>query len=140
MRSFPTVCATAFLTALAGLAGCASQPASTSAPVTAPVAPEARLAVLNSGQGVAAEPVAATAPDRRSGVPAGYKSVERDGTTLYCTKVATLGTKFKKELCMTPDEYDEMQRRNEGMRQDLRKSTSMCSGGSGAFACSGNSG
>jgi hypothetical protein len=54
--------------------------------------------------------------------------------------VATLGTKFKQELCMTPDEYDEMQRRNEGMRQDLRKSSGICSGGTGAFSCAGNSG
>ncbi len=28
---------------------------------------------------------------------------------------------------MTQVEYDEMQRRNEGMRQDLRKSISICS-------------
>lgn len=76
----------------------------------------------------------------KASVPPGYKSVERDGTTFLCTKVASLGTKFKREFCTTQPEYDEMQRRNEGMRQDLRKSVGICSGGSGAFACKGGDG
>jgi len=128
------------------LAGCASQPASTSAPATAPViAPDveaAKTAVLNSSNGSAAvpaaEPVAMTASTaRKPSTPAGYKAVERNGTTLYCTKVATLGTKFKQEICMTQDEYDEVQRRGENVRQDLRQTTKMCSGGTGPSSCSG---
>jgi hypothetical protein len=136
MRLLPTVCVVTFL------AGCASQPASTPTAVTIPAADAARMAVLNpamaSVTAVALEP--STAVVTKASVPPGYKSVERDGTTFFCTKVASLGTKFKREFCMTQLEYDEMQRRNEGMRQDLRKSVGICSGGSGAFACKGGDG
>lgn len=125
------------------LAGCASQPAPTSAtattPVIAPGVEAAKMAVLNSSNGAAAvpaaEPVAMTA--RKPSAPPGYKAVERNGTTLYCTKVATLGTKLKQEICMTQDEYDEVQRRGENVRQDLRQTTKMCGGGTGPFSCSG---
>jgi hypothetical protein len=71
-------------------------------------------------------------------VPPGYKAVERNGTTLYCTRVASLGTKFKPEVCMTQDEYDEVQRRGENARQELRKSTTICAGGSGVSSCNGS--
>ena len=101
------------------LAGCASQPASAPTAVTIPAADAARMAVLNPALASATadtlEP--STALATKASVPPGYKSVERDGTTFICTKVASLGTKFKREFCMTQPEYDEMQRRNEGMRQ-----------------------
>jgi len=64
--------------------------------------------------------------------------IERNGATLYCTRVASLGTKFKQEVCMTQDEYDEVQRRGESARQDLRKSTAICAGGSGVSSCNGS--
>ena len=133
MRLLKAVCVVAFL------AGCASQPAPAPTAVSIPAAEAARLAVLNPDAASAmpgtTEPPAEKVP--RASVPPGYKSVERDGTTFLCTKVATLGTKFKRELCMTQSEYDEMERRNEGMRQDLRKSVGICSGGSGPFSCKG---
>ena len=140
MRSGTLLCVVAFL------AGCASQPVSAPAPatvsVTAPDMGAARAAVLGSGNGAAAvpaaEPVATSAGTaKKSTAPAGYKTVERNGTTLYCAKVSTLGTKFKQEICMTPDEYEEVQRRGENVRQDLRQGTKMCAGGTGAFSCSG---
>jgi len=136
MRLLHTVCVVTFL------AGCASQPASTSTAVTIPAGEAAKMAVLNpamaSAMAVTVEP--STAMVTKASVPPGYKSVEREGTTLLCTKVASLGAKFKREFCMTRLEYDEMQRRNEGMRQDLRKSTGICSGGSGPSACKGGDG
>lgn len=136
MRLLHTLCVVIFL------AGCASHPASTPTAVTIPAADAAKMAVLNpataSAMAVTLEP--STAVVTKASVPPGYKSVERDGTTFFCTKVASLGTKFKREFCMTQPEYDEMQRRNEGMRQDLRKSIGICSGGSGAFACKGGDG
>jgi hypothetical protein len=136
MRLLPAVCVVTFL------AGCASHPASTPTAVTIPAADAARMAVLNPDMAsvttVTSEP--STAVVTKVSVPPGYKSVERDGTIFLCTKVASLGTKFKREFCMTQSEYDEMQRRNEGMRQDLRKSVGICSGGSGAFACKGGDG
>jgi hypothetical protein len=111
MRLFTSACVVALL------AGCASQPRSESVPA-APV-------------------VKTAATSTKAGVPAGYKAVERNGTTLYCTNVASLGTKFKREVCMTQDEYDEVQRRGEDVRQDLRKSTRICGGGTGPSSCSG---
>jgi hypothetical protein len=110
--------------------------------VTAAGLDAAKSAVLNSSTGSsaapAAEPVATTAGTaRKATAPAGYKAVERDGTTLFCAKVSTLGTNFKQEICMTQDEYDEVQRRGENVRQDLRQGTKMCAGGTGTFSCSG---
>jgi hypothetical protein len=110
--------------AIAFLVGCASQSISPSAPVVVPVAAEPAAAV-------------ASTPHKPS-VPPGYKAVERNGTTLYCTRVASLGTKFKQEVCMTQDEYDELQRRGESVRQDLRQTTKMCGGGSGFGSCNGS--
>ncbi len=123
-----------------------SQPApslgSRDRPVSTPGVDAAKAVVLNSSNGAAAvpaaEPVATTASvARKASAPPGYKAVERNGTTLYCAKVATLGTKFKQEICMTQDEYDEVQRRGENVRQDLRQTTKMCGGGTGPFSCSG---
>ena len=136
MRLLHTVCVVTLL------AGCASSPAPTPTAVTIPAADAAKMAVLNPAMApataVTLEPT--TAVVAKASVPPGYKSVERDGTTILCTKVASLGTKFKRELCMTQTEYDEMQRRNEGMRQNLRKTTGICGGGSGPFACKGGEG
>ena len=136
MRLLHTVCVVTLL------AGCASQPAPTPTAVTIPAADAAKMAVLNPAiapaTAVTLEPT--TAAVAKASVPPGYKSVERDGTTFLCTKVASLGTKFKREFCMTQAEYDEMQRRNEGMRQNLRKTTGICGGGSGPFACKGGEG
>ncbi len=103
--------------AVALLAGCASAPP----PVAA----------------VSAVTPAPAEPSKRPGAPPGYKQFQRNGVTLYCTKVAYLGTKFKQEVCMTQDEYDEVQRRGESVRQDLRQATKMCGGGSGFGSCSG---
>jgi len=103
------------------LAGCASAPAPTSAALAAPATDAVAIA-------------AAT----RAAAPPGYKRVERDGATLLCTTVASLGTRFKKDVCMTQDEYDEVVRRGESMRQDLRQSTKICGGGSGISSCNGS--
>jgi hypothetical protein len=107
------------------LVGCASAPAPTAAPLAAPA---------NDAVAIAATGAAAT----RAAAPPGYKRVERNGTTLLCTTVASLGTRFKKDVCMTQDEYDEVVRRGESVRQDLRQSTKICGGGSGISSCNGS--
>jgi hypothetical protein len=111
------------------LTACASTPAPTSPVAASPAsaAPSAKAA---------AAPVA---PDTAKVTrPPGYKVVERNGTTLFCTFVATLGTNLKQEICMTQDEYAEVQRRGESVRQDLRQATKMCAGGSGVGSCNGS--
>ena len=107
--------------ALALLAGCAAGPAA-----TVPAA------------GLASRPASDSTNAVQVTRPPGYKVVERNGTTLFCTRVALLGTKFKQEICMTRDEYAEVQRRGEKMRQDLRQTTKMCQGGSGFASCNGS--
>lgn len=109
------------------LAGCASSPAP-----TAPAAPA--IAAVTAPAATPATPARKNVASK----PPGYKVVERNGTTLFCTQVASLGTKFKQEICMTQDEYDEVQRRGESVRQDLRQSTKMCGGGSGVGSCNGS--
>jgi hypothetical protein len=108
------------------LAGCASAPAPTAAPLAAPA---------NDAVAIAATDAAVST---RAAAPPGYKRVERDGATLLCTTVASLGTRFKKDVCMTQDEYDEVVRRGESVRQDLRQSTKICGGGSGISSCNGS--
>jgi hypothetical protein len=110
--------------AVALLAGCASQP---SAPTPAPVP-----ATAAAPAPVAAPAASASAKAR---APAGYKAVERNGVTFFCTNVATVGTKFKKEVCMTESEYAEVERRGENVRQDMQKNAGVC--GAGGGACGG---
>ena len=113
-----------------------------SRPVSSPSQPTStggRAVATAPARSRARRDVATRLPGKPS-APAGYKAVERNGTTLYCTKVANLGTKFKQEVCMTQEEYDEVQRRGENMRQDLRKSVGICGGGTGPFACKGGEG
>jgi hypothetical protein len=107
------------LCAIAVLTGCASRPVTPPSPAT---------------------PAAATlvATSSKVSAPPGYKAVERNGTWLYCTRVASLGTKFKQEVCMTQEQYAEVQRRGENARQELRKSTRICAGGSGISSCNGS--
>ena len=75
--------------AIACLAGCASQSTSPAALVADPVAAVPAATV-------AAEP-------RKTGVPAAYKAIGRNGTTRCCTRVASLGTNFKNVLAPIPD-------------------------------------
>lgn len=120
MRAFAVALVPILLTA------CASKPAPTS-PSAAPPAPAALAA-----------PAPASPDVRKVARPPGYKVVERNGTTYFCTRVATLGTSLKRDICMTEDEYAEVQRRGENVRQDLRQATKMCTGGSGVGSCNGS--
>jgi hypothetical protein len=88
--------------------GCASKsptvgPASPTAPD-----PAARLA--------SDEPAGTTSP-----VPAGYKVRVRDGETLYCRTVTPLGTRFAQQVCMTVAQYEDLERRDTNMQQDLSR-------------------
>lgn len=129
--------ATVFAAAL--LAACATQPATPvpPAPVASTAGPATTTAVAPATGTTTAsvETAAAGAPKTR--IPPGYKLVERDGARLLCTRTTTLGSRFPKEICMTEAEYIEMEERNEGMRQDLRKSIGVCGGGTGVGSCSG---
>jgi hypothetical protein len=129
------------------LAGCASgtgAPLVTRDELAAPVAPEPSMSV-------AARPVAPkqagdsiqasdTVEVKRS-APNGYRAATHDGTLVYCKSTTTLGSRLKKEVCMTPEQYKELEQTGERNRQELRKSIGICSGGAAGFTnCSGNGG
>ncbi len=103
-------------------AGCASQPAAPTAPAPAAVA-------------AAAKPVAPAATDAtaKADVPpavlSGYKPKTRNGETVYCKKVARIGSNFATETCMTLAEAEELERRAEFDREQFRKNQTLCGTG-----------
>lgn len=116
------------------LAGCASQPGSTSsaAHATAARAPAPAASVPATATAGAGEKATPAATDPVSKAPPGYRLVERDGVILYCQKLAKVGTRLAKESCMTRDAYEDMARRAETDRQNFRKNSTLCgSGGCG---------
>ena len=100
-------------------AACASQPAAPTAPAPAVVA-------------AAAKPVAPAATDATAkadvqpAVLSGYKPKTRNGETVYCKKVARIGSNFATETCMTAAEAEQLERQAELDRTLLRKNQTIC--------------
>jgi hypothetical protein len=103
-------------------AACASQPAAPTAPAPAAVA-------------AAAKPVAPAATDAtdatakadvQPAVLSGYKPKTRNGETVYCKKVARIGSNFATETCMTAAEAEQLERQAELDRTLLRKNQTIC--------------
>jgi hypothetical protein len=113
------------------LGGCASAPSTSGASAAnssaSPVATQAVAAVAPattptaaapapvSGAAVAGKPELVAAEK----VPSGYKAIERDGQVLYCQSMTPLGTRFPKQVCMTPSEYKDSVNRRDQMREEL---------------------
>lgn len=108
-------------------AGCASQPAAPTAPATAAVAatakPAAPAAVDETGNAVA--------PAK---VPPGFSAKTRNGETVYCKKVARIGSNFATETCITAAEAEELARRADLDREQFRKNQTIC----GTGGCGGS--
>ena len=120
-------------------AGCASQqPAAPTAPAPAAVAVAptvpAPAAVAAAAKPVAPAATEATAKaDVQPAVLSGYKPKTHKGETVYCKKVARIGSNFATETCMTLAEAEELERRAELDRTLLRKNQTICgAGGCGA--------
>ena len=66
-------------------------------------------------------PLTADGRDGQSRCPAtvlsGYKAKTRNGETVYCKKVARIGSNFATETCMTAAEAEELERRADFERQ-----------------------
>ena len=109
--------------ALALLAGCASQP-STPKPAPAP----------------APAPVAAAAPATAAGATTakatypGYKEKTYNGGTVYCKKVAKIGSRFEEETCMTGPEMERMMQQAEADKVQFRRNQTLC----GTGGCGGS--
>jgi hypothetical protein len=112
------------------LSACATEPP---APPVAPAAKAVAADPPPAGQQPASQP---TTTPAASGLPPGYRLVERKGVRLLCTRSTDTGSRVNKETCMTEAEYVEMQARGESPWQDLNNSVKMratCTAGS----CSG---
>jgi len=107
--------------ALALLAGCASQP-TTPTPAPAPVAAATP----------AAAPVAGTTT-AKAAYP-GYKEKTFKGETVYCKKVAKIGSRFEEETCMTGPEMERMMQQAEADKGQFRRNQTLC----GTGGCGGS--
>jgi hypothetical protein len=123
---------------LAGwMAGCAS---GTGAPQVSPDVMAARTApepaTLEAVQPEAPRQADDTVEVRRS-APTGYRAATHDGELVYCKSTTTLGSRLKKEVCMTPEQHKDLEQTSERNRQELKKSIGICSGGTGFGSCNG---
>jgi len=119
---------------IALMAGCASQPAAPTVPAPAAVAPAAKPAAPVAAA-AAAKPVAPAATDAtgKTRDPAtvldGFKAKTRNGETVYCKKIARIGSNFATETCMTAAEAEELERRTDFERQEFRRNQAVCGTG-----------
>ena len=101
------------------MAGCASQPTDTAA--GAPAATPATAQAPASGT--------ATKTSAVSPYP-GYKAKTRsNGTTVYCKKVARIGSNFQDETCLTAAEMEDIRSKADQDREAFRRNQQICGGG-----------
>ncbi|MBK6452342.1 MAG: hypothetical protein IPF84_07330 [Proteobacteria bacterium] len=64
--------------------------------------------------------------DVQPAVLSGYKPKTRNGETVYCKKIARIGSNFATETCMTAAEAEELERRTDFERQEFRRNQAVC--------------
>lgn len=103
----------------------APSPAATpaAAPAVAPVAPAATPAAPAASAAAADEEV----PFQ---IPPGWRPKTVKGEELYCKKTAVTGSRFGTDVCMTLSQLEQHERNNAEMRDRMRQSFRVCSGGS----------
>ena len=114
------------LLALAIAGGCASSPDPAAAASSA--RPRVASPAASSAGSSAAKTVVSSAARK---TPGGYRLVQRDGQDYYCRKEKPLGSNIARTVCLTPDEYKEVQARADDQKQEVRKRTMICSSPSG---------
>ncbi len=121
------------MTALALASGCASTPATspTSAAATPSMAHTVSASTTASSPSAGKTVVASTA--RKS--PLGYRVAKKNGQTYYCRDEKPIGSNIPHTVCLTPDEYAQVQEQAEVQRQDVRRHSAVC--GSVAGVCGG---
>ena len=112
------------------LAACASQPSSvppaaTTAPAPAPEVSAPTASVAEPG----VAKVAAATPGEPAKAPPGYKLARRNGELLYCQTTRQVGSNLPKQICVTPQAYDDMERRMEQDRETIRRNGAHCGTG-----------
>jgi hypothetical protein len=109
-------------TLLAMLVGCGAQPTkpattetSTNVAPAAPAAPTqaAPAAATQASIAVPVQPApgGSTGEQPAAKIPAGFREKKIKGQVYYCRSEATIGSKFKEELCYTQDQLDDIARR-----------------------------
>jgi hypothetical protein len=108
------------------LAGCAAGPQS-SQTATSEQTTKQLAAESTTSAGTSAGDSAKTVEVKQR-VPPGYRASTKDGVLVYCKSSATLGSRFEREVCLTPEAYKEVEATAERNRQDLKKAIGICSG------------
>jgi hypothetical protein len=107
----------AMLMVMAAIAGCASssRPAVRAAPAAAPA--------VAASPAPAAVPADAEAAATKGSFhpPAGYRAEKHGVETVYCAKVKPIGSNLTKTACFTQAQLEELERRAQGMRQDVQQ-------------------
>lgn len=111
--------------AAALLAGCASQPADQAPP--APKAAAAQPAQPAQPAVKATEADAASAMERKFQEAArSYKTVERDGKTMYCKREKVIGSTIPTMQCYTEAQLRNTVESNEELKQRMRRGGGGC--------------
>jgi hypothetical protein len=119
--------------AAAALAACASQPAADAAPAKAPTqAASPASAPAPSAAGTEAE-TAGALEKRFQEAARSYKTVQKDGKTLYCKREKRMGTTIPTMNCMTEAQLRNQVENMEEYRNRARNS-SRCTHGAGCGA------
>lgn len=118
MRQIPVLALNLFL------AACATQP-SAAPPVTGTEARDVPPAA-SAGSEAAAKVADAS---QTAKAPPGYKLARRNGELLYCKTEKQVGSNLPKQVCTTPEAYEDMERRMELDRENFRKNSTLCGTG-----------
>ncbi|HEY6125701.1 MAG TPA: hypothetical protein VIV63_13700 [Steroidobacteraceae bacterium] len=89
------------LIAAAAFAGCASQPAVDPAPAKAPVAAAAPASTPATNAAVTEADTATSMEKRFQEAARSYKTVQKDGKTMYCKRERVIGTTIPTMQCLT---------------------------------------
>jgi len=115
--------------------GCAtSSPTQSTTPAAAPApAPAAPATANNTGAATAENEAAASLEKKFRDAARGYKTVQKDGQTLYCKREKEIGTTIPRMRCMTEAQLRNEVETMEEVRNKMR-SGAKCTLGPG---CSG---
>jgi hypothetical protein len=111
------------------LTACASQPASqpAAAPAKAPASAAASAPASASAPAAATEADTATSKERKFQETArSYKTVERDGKTMYCKREKVLGSTIPTTQCYTETQLRNQVEATEDTKRRMRRGGGAC--------------
>ncbi len=114
------------------IAGCASPPQhSTASAPAASVAPDASPAAPAIAEAAASGGTAPATADKKY---PGYTTKKRNGATVYCKKMARIGSNFAEETCLTRADMEALYDKAEQDREAFRRNQTLC----GTGGCGGS--